>query len=105
MGFHFGQFDIISHPDITDVVKSRRLRYLFERVLAVLDLGVVGCDAIADESIRYRKLLVHVNHGILVLAHESVRRVEACRSRANDGNAEAPPNSRGCAECIAKWLS
>jgi hypothetical protein len=69
------------------------LRYLFERVLAVLDLRVVRRDAVADEPVRDGKLLVHVNNGISVLVHQPVCRVEAGRARADDGDAEPPPSA------------
>ena len=102
MGSHLGQFDIISNLDVANVIEARRLCDLLECILAIFDFWVVWRNAIANESVGYGKLLVHVHYCILVLVHQPVGSIEACRAGADDGNTKASPCTRCCGISIAE---
>lgn len=53
-----------------------------------LYLGMVWGYTIASQSKWYRKLLVHINHRILLLAQQARSRVESRGPRAHNGNAD-----------------
>lgn len=94
---HLGQLNIVAYAHVANVVEARRLRHLFEGILAVLDLWMVWCDAKPHEAVWHRQLLVHIDDGILELVQEAMCCVEAGRTGAYDGN----PQSFRCGKCGA----
>jgi hypothetical protein len=86
---HLRQFDVMANAHIANVSEARRLRHFFEGVLAVLDLWMVWCHAESHEAVWHRQLLVHIDDGILHFVQEAMCCVEAGRTGAYDGYAQA----------------
>jgi hypothetical protein len=57
---------------------------------AHLDLGMIGRNTISNKPERYWKMLIHVDYGFLVATHQPTSGIEACWTRADDGDPEGP---------------
>jgi hypothetical protein len=86
--------NVVADAHVANIVEAWGERKLFKRVLAVLHIRVVWRDAEPNEAIRYGKLFIHVDDGILNLADQTIRRVETCGARANDSNAQTVARCR-----------
>jgi len=105
--------DVSANANIADEVEIGRLGYLSEAFFAILgllrsvialktrgggdahlDLWMIGCNTIAYEPERYWQMLIHVDYGFAVPAHQPASCIEACWARADDSEPEGPVGLR-----------
>lgn len=94
MWFHLCQLDISSDANIADIIEAWRPGNLLKGILAILDIGMIRCDAKTNKAVGHRKLFIHVDDGILDLVDQAMGYIESRWSRSNNCEAEASSRCR-----------